>query len=66
MSPTNVSFETLRKAIQSLWPADEVRNVAITDGPEMLVLKLPSDIAAFSLFNSHPDEIFVVVHPLHR
>ena len=58
MSPTNASFDTLREAIQSLWSADEGKNVVITDEPEMLVLKLPSDIAAFSLFNSHPDEVF--------
>lgn len=58
MSPTNVSFEIIRDAIQSLWSVDDGRNVAITDGPEMLVLKLPSDIAAFSLFDSHPDEVY--------
>ncbi len=58
MSQTDVSFNALRNAIRSLWSGDESRNVAITDGPEMLILKLPNDVAAFSVFNSHPAEVF--------
>src|SRR5438445_4994249 len=58
MSQTDVSFNALRNAIRSLWSADESRNVAISDGPGMLVLRLPTDVAAFSVFNSHPAEMF--------
>jgi exonuclease SbcC len=58
MSQTEASFKALRGAIQSLWSGDEERNIAITDEPGMLVLKLPNDVAAFSVFNSHPNEVF--------
>src|ERR1039458_10060312 len=58
MSQTDASFSALRNAIQSLWSPDEGRNVAVTDGPEMLVLKLPNDIVAFSVFNLHSTEVF--------
>lgn len=58
MSQTDASFNALRGAIQSLWSAEEGTNVAITDGPELLLLKLPNDIAAFSVLNSHPKEVF--------
>src|SRR5687768_13930077 len=58
MSQTDVSFNALRNAIRSLWSAGESRNVAITAAPDMLILSLPDDVAAFSVFNSHPAELF--------
>src|SRR5258708_5613563 len=58
MSQTEVSFNALRQAIRSIWPASESGKITITDGPDMLLLKLPNDVAAFSLFNSHPAETF--------
>src|ERR1017187_425101 len=58
MSRTDVSFDALRQAIQSLWPADELRSDAFRAAPGMLLLTLPSDVAAFSVFDGHPDEDF--------
>ena len=58
MSRTDVSFEALRQALQSLWAADELQNVALRTVPHMLLLTLPNDIAAFSVFNAHPSEEF--------
>src|ERR1700733_15604017 len=58
MSQTEASFSALRQAISSLWPASESGKVSITEGPELLLLTLPNDVAAFSVFNSHPAETF--------
>ena len=58
MSRTDVSFDALRQAIQSLWPPDELRNVALRAASACVLLTLPNDVAAFSVFNGHPDEDF--------
>lgn len=58
MSQTEASFSALRQAIRSLWPASESGKVSITEGPDLLLLTLPNDVAAFSVFNSHPAETF--------
>jgi exonuclease SbcC len=58
MSQTEASFSALRQAISSLWPASESGKVSITEGPDLLLLTLPNDVAAFSVFNSHPAETF--------
>src|SRR5665213_116247 len=56
MSRTDASFDSLRQAIRSLWPSDQLQNVGLEPVPHMLLLTLPSDIAAFSVFNGHPSE----------
>jgi hypothetical protein len=58
MSTINTSFDSLRQAIQSLWPEGEFENVALRTVPRMLLLTSPSDIAAFSVFDGHPDQEF--------
>ena len=58
MSTTDTSFESLRQAIQSLWPEGEFDHVALRTVPRMLLLTSPSDVAAFSVFDGHPDQEF--------
>jgi len=58
MSRTDASFDALRQAIQSLWSPDELQRVALSAAPGMLLLTLPNDVAAFSVFDGHPDEDF--------
>src|ERR1035441_8830213 len=58
MSMTDASFDALRQAIQSLWAPEELENVALRSASGMLLLTLPSDVAAFSVFDGHPDEDF--------
>ena len=54
----DASFEALRLAIQSLWSADELQNIDIRTVPHLVLLTLPNDIAAFSVFNGHPGKEF--------
>lgn len=58
MSKTDGSFESIRQAIQLLWPEEERLNLAVNATAEMLVLSLPSDVAAFAVLNGHPREDF--------
>ena len=58
MSRTDASFDAIRQAIQSLWPPDELENVALDVTAGMLLLSLPSDVAAFAVLNGHPDKDF--------
>lgn len=58
MSQTDASFDSLQRAIRSLWPADQSDQVALSAMPRMLLLTSPSDIAAFSVFDGHPDREF--------
>ena len=58
MSRTDISFDSLRQAIQSLWPGEESTSVDVETQPGLLLLTLPNDIAAFSVFNTRPDEDF--------
>jgi hypothetical protein len=58
MSTTDTSFESLRQAIQSLWPEGEFDHVALRTVPRMLLLTSSSDVAAFSVFDGHPDQEF--------
>jgi DNA repair protein SbcC/Rad50 len=58
MSQIDPSFDNLRSAIQSLWSQDELQHVALRPVPHMLLLTLPTDVAAFSVFNGHPAEEF--------
>jgi exonuclease SbcC len=58
MSTTDTSFDSLRQAIQSLWPEGEFVNVDLRAVPRMLLLTSPSDVAAFSVFDGHPDQEF--------
>ncbi len=55
MSTTDASFDAIRGAIRSLWPRDELRHVELDAAAGMLLLRLPNDIAAFAVFNGHPD-----------
>jgi exonuclease SbcC len=57
-------------AIESLWTEDEMGQVAIRAVPHVLLLTLPSDVAAFSVFNAHPsreyDEAYATFKRLYR
>jgi len=70
MSRTDQLFDPLRLAIESLWTEDEMAQVAIRATPHVLLLTLPSDVAAFSVFNAHPsreyDEAYATFKRLYR
>lgn len=58
MSQTDASFDSLSQAIRSLWPEDQSSQVDLRAIPRMLLLTSPTDIAAFSVFDGHPDREF--------
>jgi exonuclease SbcC len=58
MPRTDASFDAIRQAIQSLWPPDDSRRMGLDDVADMLLLRLPNDIAAFALFNGSPSKEF--------
>ena len=58
MSKTDASFDAIRQAIHSLWPPDETRQIGLDAVADMLLLRLPNDIAAFAVFNGSPRQEF--------
>lgn len=58
MSRTDASFDAIRQAIQSLWPPDDTRTIGLDAVADMLLLRLPNDIAAFAVFNGSPRQEF--------
>lgn len=58
MSRTDASFDGIRQAIQSLWPLDDTQKVGLDAVADMLLLRLPNDIAAFAVFNGSPRQEF--------
>lgn len=61
MSRTDASFDAIRQAIQSLWPQDDT-HVDLDDVANMLLLRLPNDVAAFAVFNGSPRQNFPEVY----
>src|SRR5438034_10975513 len=67
MSPNDQSFNALRQALRSLWPLNAASGVDLSAAPHMLLLTLPSDIAAFTVFNGRqPDEEFKTAYGAFR
>ena len=58
MSQIDASFNSLREAITSLWEPEELDRVDVSIASHVLLLTLPSDIAAFSVVNSNPEVEF--------
>ena len=58
MSTTDPSFDAIRSAISALWPRDALTDVQIEAAAGMLLLQVPSDVAAFAVFNGNPGEEF--------
>ena len=58
MSTTDPSFEAIQSAIRALWPPEALTDVQIEAAAGMLLLQVPSDVAAFAVFNGNPDEEF--------
>src|SRR5688572_3631570 len=58
MSKTDASFDAIRNAIRSLWSPDELKRVELETAAEVLLLRLPNDVAAFAVLNGHPDRDF--------
>ncbi len=58
MSKTDASFDAIRQAIQSLWSPDDTRHIGLDAVADMLLLRLPNDIAAFAVFNGSPRQEF--------
>ena len=58
MSTTDPSFSAIQSAIRALWPPDAMTDVQIEPAVGMLLLKLPTDVAAFAVFNGNPREEF--------
>ncbi|MGA7768523.1 MAG: AAA family ATPase [Candidatus Sulfotelmatobacter sp.] len=58
MSQIDASFNSLREAITSLWDPEELGTVDVSIASHVLLLTLPSDIAAFSVVNSNPEVEF--------
>ena len=58
MSTTDPSFEAIRRAIRALWPPDALTDVQIEAAAGMLLFQVPSDVAAFAVFNGNPGEEF--------
>lgn len=58
MSKTDESFDAIRQAIQSLWPPDDTRKIGLDAVADILLLRLPNDIAAFAVFNGSPRQEF--------
>ena len=56
MSQIDESFEALRKSLQSILP--ETGTIDMHAFTRALVLELPTDVAAFSVFNGHVQEAF--------
>jgi len=66
MSQNDASFEALRDALRSLWPVSEGSRVEMSLAPHILLLKLPSDVAAFSVSNGRPTEEFREAYEIFR
>jgi DNA repair protein SbcC/Rad50 len=67
MSPIAQSFDALRQALRSLWPADEENGLNLSVASGILLLNLPSDIAAFSVFNGgSPNQEFTETYGTFR
>jgi exonuclease SbcC len=58
MSTTDPSFDAIRSAIGALWPPEASTDVRIEPADGMLLLQVPSDVAAFAVFNGNPGEEF--------
>ena len=56
MSTNDLSFDAIENGIRELWPADARADVKIEAAVDMLLLQLPTDVAAFVVFNGSPDE----------
>lgn len=59
MSKTAASFDAIRGAIETLWSPDAFGRVEIEAAGGMLLLRLPTDVAAFAVFNGDPDSEFL-------
>jgi exonuclease SbcC len=62
MLPNDASFDVLRQALQSLYAGDASRRVEIESPPSMLLLRSPTDVAAFSVLNGDPQHEFDAVY----
>ena len=58
MSTNDPSFDAIERGIRALWPPDAMADVQIEPAVGMLLLQLPTDVAAFAVFNGNPDEEF--------
>ena len=58
MSQTDVSFEALQQALQSMYPGVAPGKIDLRKKDRTLLLRLPTDIAAFAVFNGHLQEQF--------
>ena len=58
MSTSDPSFDAIESGIRGLWTADARADVKIEAAVGMLLLQLPTDVAAFTVFNGDPDEEF--------
>lgn len=58
MSETNASFEALQQALQSLYPSVAPARVELQKREHMLLLQLPNDVAAFSIFDGGAEKEF--------
>ena len=58
MSTSDPSFDAIESGIRGLWTADARADVKIEAAVGMLLLHLPTDVAAFTVFNGDPDEEF--------
>src|SRR5688572_17065883 len=54
MSRTDASFDAIRQAIQSIWTPADPSTIGLESVSDMLLLRLPNDLAAFAVFNGSP------------